>query len=175
MEFGQILRLDNPWSAGTDLLALDVTTAEHAQCRHRADADDFCRLFQLDLAAFSPFSVAVGGNLVVLAEAVHALLGPSNAHCHQLVQSIEETCNLPVRHKAGQVSNKRDQVAGDRRVVPVGSIEFQFELQGREVAALPMQNHFYEVIVSSHNDFVEAGAQNPFARRRRSCWMRPSA
>ena len=66
-------RLDHPWSTWANLPALDVATAKHAQRRHIAYPDDFRCCLERDLAALSPFAVAVDCNLVVIAETAHAL------------------------------------------------------------------------------------------------------
>jgi hypothetical protein len=55
---------------------LEAMLKEHAKRRHLADADELGGSVEGDFAALGPFSVAVGGNVMVTAKAVHALLRP---------------------------------------------------------------------------------------------------
>jgi hypothetical protein len=73
-----ILCLDDPWRTLTGLATLEIASPN----------------IERDLTALGPFAVAVYRDVVVVAEAAHALLGPSVAIPSRLARTIEETGDL---------------------------------------------------------------------------------
>src|SRR5208283_3450992 len=114
---------DHPRSPGTDLVTLDVATAKHAQRRYIAHPDDFGCFLERDLAALSPFAVAVAGDLVVIAEAAHALLRPRIAISGRDADAVEQARNLAIRHQSGQLMHERDRIVRNAWIVPAGCIQ----------------------------------------------------
>ena len=70
------------------------------------NADHLCGCIERNLAALGPFAVTVARNVVVFTEAAHTLLSPSVAVTRRLARTIEETCNLPIRHQSGQLTHE---------------------------------------------------------------------
>ena len=118
--------------------AFDVAAAEHTQRRHVADADEFCCRFERNLAALRPLTIAEDGDVVVIAEAAHALLRPGIAVPGLDASSIEQARDLPIRHQPRQLTHECDCVVGDARIVSAGRIQALFDLQLGMVAALPV-------------------------------------
>src|SRR5262249_44834625 len=119
--------------------------------------------------------VAVACNLVVIAEAAHALLRPRIAISGRDADSIEQACNLAVRHQSSQLAHERDRVVRNARVVPTGCIEPLLHLQLSMVTALPMRDCMNDRAVAAHNDLRDRSAQNTLARCSCRGGMRPGA
>ena len=118
----------------------DLTAAEHTQRRHVADADEFCCRFERNLAALRPLTIAEAGDVLVIAEAAHALLRPGIAVPGLDASAIEQARDLPIRHQPRQLTHECDRVVGDAWIVPAGRIQALFDLQLGMVAALPVQD-----------------------------------
>ena len=103
---GRVLRLDDPGRPFAGLPSLEVASPDHAQRRHLGHADDMCGCIERDLAALSPFVIAVDRNVVVFSEAAHGLFDPSVAISLRLARSIKEAqsfdpaSNAPTRAPA---------------------------------------------------------------------------
>jgi hypothetical protein len=91
------------------LSAFDVAAAEHTQRRHVADADEFCCRFERNLAALRPLAVTEDGDVVVIAEAAHALLRPGIAVPGLDASAIEQARDLPIRHQPRQLTHECDR------------------------------------------------------------------
>jgi hypothetical protein len=111
------------------LSALDVAATEHAQSRHFANADGLSSGVECNLATLGPFPVTIDLNLIVFAEAAHALLGPTIAVTGGLAGAVEQPCDLPIRHQPGQFANERYCILGNTRIVPAGRIQSLIDLQ----------------------------------------------
>ncbi len=135
--------------------AFDVAAAEHTQSRHVADADEFCCRFERNLAALRPLAVAEDGDIVVIAEAAHALLRPGIAVPGLDVDAIEQARDLPIGHQPRQLTHERDRVVRDAWIVPVGRIQSLFDLQLVMVAALPVQDRMDDCAILAHDDLRE--------------------
>jgi len=94
------------------LSAFDVAAAEHTQRRHVADADEFCCRFERNFAALCPLAVAEDGDVVVIAEAAHALLRPGLAVPGLDASAIEQARDLSIRHQPRQLTHDRDVMRG---------------------------------------------------------------
>src|SRR5882762_10904195 len=125
----QVLGPDHPRRARASLSAFDVAAAEHTQRRHVADADEFCCRFERNLAALRPLTIAEDGDVVVIAEAAHALLRPGIAVPGLDASAIEQARDLPIRHQPRQLTHECDCVVGDAWIVPARSEEHTSELQ----------------------------------------------
>ena len=85
--------------------------------------------FERNLAALRPLTIAEDGDVVVIAEAAHALLRPGIAVSGLDASSIEQARNLPIRHQPRQLTHECDCVVGDARIVSAGRIQALFDLQ----------------------------------------------
>ena len=94
------------------------------------------------------FAVAVNCNVVVIAETAHALLHPSVAVARRLAATIEEACDLPIRHQPRQLAHERYRIIG-RPMVSATCIEPLLDLQCGVV---------YRVLTEGANGVVEFGA-----------------
>ena len=135
----------------------------------------FAAALERDLAALSPFAVAVARNLVVVAEAAHALLRPRIAMAGFDADAIEQARDLAIRHQPGQLAHERDRVVRNARIVPTGCIQPLLHLQLRMVAALPVQDRMDDRAIPAHDDLRDCGAQNALARCSCCCRMQPGA
>src|SRR5215468_1265946 len=133
----QGLSPDHPRRARASLSAFDLTAAEHTQRGHVADADEFRRRFERDLATLGPLAVAEHGDVVVLAEAAHALLRPGIAVPGLDAGAIEQARDLPIGHQPRQLTHQRDRVVGNAWIVPAGGIQALLHMQLGMIAALP--------------------------------------
>jgi hypothetical protein len=109
--------------ARASLSAFDVAATEHTQRRHVADADEFRCRFERDLAALRPLAVAEDVDVVVIAEAAHALLRPGIAVPGLDASAIEQARDLPIGHQPRQLTHERDRVVGDAWIVPADRIQ----------------------------------------------------
>jgi len=157
------------------LSAFDVAAAEHTQRRHVADADEFCCRFERNLAALRPLAVAEDGDVVVIAEAAHALLRPGIAVPGLDASAIEQARDLPIRHQPRQLTHECDRVVGDAWIVPAGRIQALFDLQLGMVAALPVQDRMDDCAVPAHDDLRECRAKDTLARCGGCSGMQPGA
>src|SRR3979490_3221485 len=128
----------------------------------------------VDLSALGPFAVAVACDLVMAAEAAHALVSPTIAVAGRFTATIEQPSDLGVRHQPGQLADERDRILGKARMVPAGRVERELELQGRVIAALPMQGEVDDWPLPLHHDLLERRAQDPLAGGRCRRRVRPS-
>src|SRR5262245_20941505 len=128
-ERGQVVRLDHPWRARTDVSSLDITSTEHAQ-GHLADADDLGCSLQRDLAALGPLAVAICCNVPVFAEPVHTLLGPGLARRHLRASPVQQARDLPVGHQPGELAHERYQIVGHGIVAAATRVQLDAQLQG---------------------------------------------
>lgn len=122
------LRLDDPGRTLAGLAPLEIASPNHAKCRHLGDANDLCSRIERNFAAVGPFAVAVYRDVVVVAEATHALLGPPVAITSQLARTIEQTGDLSIRHQTCQLAYERNRIIRRRPMVPAGSIQSQLDL-----------------------------------------------
>jgi hypothetical protein len=103
------------------LSAFDLAAAKHTQRRHVADADEFRCRFERDLATLRPLAVAEHGDVVVLAEAAHALLRPGIAVPGLDAAAIEQARDLPIGRSKPSSSTtgtmQHGQRPGDARPV----------------------------------------------------------
>jgi len=162
-EGGDVDGFNDPRRFRTGLPSLDVAALDHAQRGHLAHANDLRRGLERDLAAFGPFAVPVAHDFVVLAEAAHTLLSPAIAITCRLATTIEQSRDLSVWHESGQFANKGDRIFGNARMVPTGRVESELDLQGRVIAALPVQDEIDDGALLRHHDLVECCAQYPLA------------
>jgi hypothetical protein len=88
-----------------------------------------------DLAALSPFAIAVDRNVVVFSEATHALLGPSVSISRRLACSIKEARDLSIRHQTRQLADELLRILRLWPTAPAGSIRPQLDLERGVVAA----------------------------------------
>ena len=82
----------------------------------------FCCRFERNLAALRPLAVAKHGDVVVIAEAAHALLRPGIAVPGLDASAIEQARDLPIRHQPRQLTHECDRVVGDAWIVPAGPV-----------------------------------------------------
>src|ERR1700719_3551763 len=101
---------------------------------------------------------------VMAAEGAHTLLAPPIAVAARFPATIEQPSDLGVRHQPGQLAAERDRILGKARMVPAGRVERELELQGRVIAALPMQGEVDDWPLPLHHDLLERRAQDPLAR-----------
>ena len=136
------------------------------------DSNDLRCGFERDFAALNPFSLSIGGDLLVFAEATNTLFAPGVAYSHRLAGSIEQPRDLAVRHQPGQVTNERYRIQEDTRIVPAGILSL-LDVQRRVGSALPMQNGLNDRAIAADDDLVERCAQDALARGRCGGRVRP--
>src|ERR1700675_817467 len=163
---GHVLHLDRPGGTGTSLSALDVAATEHAQSRHFANADGLSSGVECNLATLGPLAVTIDLNLIVFAEAAHALLGPTIAVTGGLAGAVEQPCDLPIRHQPGQFANERYCILGNTRILPAGRIQSLIDLQCGVASTLPVQDCVNDRAVPADDNLIERCAQDALARRR---------
>src|SRR5208282_4197174 len=112
---------------------------------------------------------------VVVAEAAHALLRPRVAMAGFHTDAIEQARDLAIRHQPGQLTNERDLLVRNTRIVAAGGIQPLLYLKLSVIAALPVQDGMNDPAVAAHDDLRERGARNTLTRRGRSAGMRPGA
>ena len=123
-----------------------------------------CGCIERDLAALSPFAIAVDRNVVVFSEAAHALLGPSVPMSRRLAGSIEEARDLSIRHQTRQLAHELLRVLRLWPTAPAGGVQSQLDLERGVVTAPPVQNHIDDRVLLAHHDLVERRAQNTLTR-----------
>jgi hypothetical protein len=102
-------------------------------------------------------------DVVVFAEAAHALLRPSVAMPRRLARTIEEARDLSIWHQTRQLTQERYRILRRRPMVPADSIQSQLDVQCSVVSAPPVQNHADDCAFLAHHDLVERCAQDPLA------------
>src|SRR6266446_4157994 len=132
-------------------------------------------VFERNLAALRPLAVAEDGDVMVIAEAAHALLRPGIAVPGLDASAIEQARDLPIRHQPRQLTHECDRVVGDAWIVPAGRIQSLFDLQLGMVAALPVQDRMDDCPVPAHDDLRECRAKDTLARCGGCSGMQPGA
>jgi hypothetical protein len=71
-----------------------------------ANADGPSSGVECNLATLSPFAITIDLNLIVFAEAAHALLGSTIAVTGDLAGAVEQPCDLSIRHQPGPIRER---------------------------------------------------------------------
>src|SRR6185312_10205725 len=153
---GNVRGLERPGRTATYLPSLDDAEPRHAQRRHDTHINDLCRRFKRDLAALSPFALAMNRNAIMAAKRANAYLGPAIAAPRWLAGAIEQSSDLLVGHLARQLPDEGQRVVSNCPAMLTNSIHL--ELQCCVIAALPMQHHFDEAVLDARDDLVQCGA-----------------
>src|SRR5262245_8179330 len=147
-----IIGLNHPGRTAAELATLQIAALNHAQRRHRNDADDLGCGLECDLTTLGPFAGSIDGDLMVITERAHANFGPTIAAPGRLADAIEEACDLLVGHQPGEIVYQRQRIL--RRCIAMLAGRAHLELQRRVITALPMQHHHDEPVVDARDNLL---------------------